>query len=72
MFLLFPYVTQLDLTGPLQLVHRVPGLTVALAAETRDPVPTDCGFSIVPTHTLESAPPADPLLVPRGFGITAA
>lgn len=68
-FLLFPRVTQLDMTGPLQVLHRVPGAAVHLVARTRDPVPTDCGFSIVPTVTTADAPRVDLLCVPGGFGV---
>ena len=38
-FLLFPNVTQLDLTGPAQVLSRVPGARTHLAWKTRDPVP---------------------------------
>jgi cyclohexyl-isocyanide hydratase len=67
-FLLFPDVTQLDLTGPAQVLSRVPGVRVEYVAATLDPVPTDCGFSIVPTTTIADASPADVLVVPGGDG----
>ncbi|ROP60804.1 DJ-1/PfpI family protein [Curtobacterium sp. ZW137] len=67
-FLLFPDVTQLDLTGPAQVLSRVPGARVQYVAATLDPVPTDCGFSIVPTATFADADPADVLVVPGGDG----
>ena len=66
--LLFPQVTQLDLTGPVQLFSRLPGATVDLVWHTLDPVPTDAGFAIVPTRTFADAPPADVLMVPGGQG----
>lgn len=66
--LLFPNVTQLDLTGPVQLFSRLPGATVDLAWHTLDPVPTDAGFSIVPTVTFANAPQADVIMVPGGQG----
>jgi cyclohexyl-isocyanide hydratase len=68
-FLLFPRVTQLDLTGPAQILGRVPGAQVHLAWKTRDPVPTDVGFTINPTTTFDDCPPLDVLCVPGGFGI---
>jgi len=70
-FLLFPNVTQLDLTGPAQVLSRVPGARVHLIWKTLDPVPTDVGFSICPTTTLDDSPPLDVLCVPGGFGIEA-
>jgi cyclohexyl-isocyanide hydratase len=33
-FVLFPNVTQLDFTGPLQVLSRLPGATVSIAAST--------------------------------------
>ena len=69
-FLLFPGVTQLDLTGPAQVLSRLPGASTILAARTADPVMTDCGFAIVPTATFADAPQADILCVPGGHGVT--
>ncbi|PPF63023.1 AraC family transcriptional regulator [Clavibacter michiganensis] len=64
----FPHVTQLDLTGPLQVLSRLPGAVVDVAWHRIEPVPTDSGFSLLPTTTLADAPPADVLLVPGGRG----
>lgn len=66
--LLFPQVTQLDLTGPVQLFSRLPDATVDLAWHRIEPVPTDAGFSILPTTTFGTAPQADVLMVPGGQG----
>lgn len=68
-FLLFPHVTQLDLTGPAQFLSRVPGAQVHLVWQSRDPVPTDVGFTINPTTTFADCPPLDVLCVSGGFGI---
>jgi len=68
-FLLFSHVTQLDLTGPAQILSRVPGAQVHLVWKTRAPVPTDVGFTINPTTTFEECPALDVLCVPGGFGI---
>lgn len=62
--LLFPDITQLDLTGPVQVFSRLPGARIELAWHTLDPVPTDAGFSIMPTTTFDDAPQADILMVP--------
>jgi cyclohexyl-isocyanide hydratase len=67
-FLLFPHLTQLDLTGPAQVLSRVPGARVEYVAATLDPVPSDCGLALVPTVTIEDAGPADVLVVPGGDG----
>ena len=50
-FVLFPGVTQLDMTGPAQVLSRLPDARVTVAAVTRDPVATDSGFALLPTAT---------------------
>lgn len=69
-FLLFPNVTQLDLTGPAQILSRLGNATLDLVWKTRDPVPTDAGFAIQPTATFADAPRADILCIPGGMGVT--
>jgi len=72
-FLLFPNVTQLDLTGPAQVLSRMgEGTRLDLVAATRDPVPTDAGFAILPTATFDEVTAADILCIPGGFGINGA
>jgi cyclohexyl-isocyanide hydratase len=71
-FILFPNVTQLDFTGPLQVLHRMPGATTHILAKTLDPVSSDCGLSLVPNGTFESAPALDMIVVPGGFGVVGA
>jgi cyclohexyl-isocyanide hydratase len=71
-FVLFPDLTQLDFTGPLQVLHRLPGSTTHILAKTRDPVPSDCGLSLVPTATFADCPQLDLLCVPGGFGVSGA
>jgi cyclohexyl-isocyanide hydratase len=71
-FLLFPDVTQLDLTGPAQVLSRLSDATIELVAKTRDPVRTDSGFALLPTATFADVPAAEILCVPGGFGTVAA
>ncbi|MEM9937297.1 MAG: DJ-1/PfpI family protein [Pseudomonadota bacterium] len=71
-FILFPNVTQLDFTGPLQVLHRMPGATTSIIAKTADPVPSDCGLGLMPTHTFDTAPKLDFICVPGGFGVVDA
>ena len=68
-FLLFPKVTQLDLTGPAQVLSRLGGARLELVWRDRGPVETDAGFSIVPTATFADVPAADILCVPGGMGV---
>lgn len=67
-FLLFPNVTQLDLTGPAQVLSRLGNATIDLVAKTADPVRTDAGFALLPTATFDAVETADILCVPGGFG----
>jgi len=66
--LLYPNVTQLDATGPAQVLSRVPGAKMHMIWKTHDPVPTDAGFSIVPTTTFADCPQLDLICVPGGGG----
>ncbi|MDH7974282.1 DJ-1/PfpI family protein [Sphingomonas sp. AR_OL41] len=69
-FLLFPGLTQLDLTGPAQFLSRMPGAQMDLVWKDREPVPTDAGFAIVPTATFDEVAAADILCVPGGIGVS--
>jgi cyclohexyl-isocyanide hydratase len=68
-FLLFPNVTQLDLSGPAQVLSRLGNTRLDLVWKSRDPVPTDAGFSIVPTASFAEVEAADILCVPGGIGV---
>ena len=68
-FLLFPNVTQLDLTGPAQVLSRLGNTRLDLVWKSREPVPTDTGFAIVPTATFDEVPSADIVCVPGGIGV---
>jgi cyclohexyl-isocyanide hydratase len=66
--LLFPGLTQLDLTGPFEVLHRVPGAEVHLLWKTLDPVAADSRLTLSPTATLDACPKLDVLFVPGGGG----
>lgn len=66
--LIFPRLTQLDMTGPYEVLARLPDTQVDLVAKTMDPVTTDRGMQIVPTVTYETCPPLDIVIVPGGPG----
>jgi cyclohexyl-isocyanide hydratase len=67
--LLFPRLTQLDLTGPFEVFSRTPGVTVHLIWKSLDSVTSDSGMSITPTATFADAPPLDIICVPGGPGV---
>ena len=69
--LIYPNLTQLDATGPAQVLARVPGATLHMIWKTRDPIPTDAGFSIVPNTTFADCPRLDVICVPGGGGQVA-
>jgi cyclohexyl-isocyanide hydratase len=66
--LIFPRLTQLDMTGPYEVLARLPNTQVDLVARTLAPVTTDRGMQIVPTVTYETCPPLDVVMVPGGPG----
>jgi cyclohexyl-isocyanide hydratase len=68
-FLLFPNLTQLDMTGPVQILSRVPNAKVHLVWKVLEPVVTDAGFTINPTVSFAECPQLDVLCVPGGFGV---
>lgn len=67
-FLVFPNVTQLDLTGPAQVLSRLGNTEVNLVWKDKEPVPTDAGFPLLPTATFDEIKRADILCVPGGLG----
>src|SRR5713101_9407825 len=67
--LVFPNLTQLDLTGPYEILARLPGSEVLLIWKSLDPVRSEHGLTILPNATFESCGPLDLVLVPGGAGI---
>jgi cyclohexyl-isocyanide hydratase len=66
--LVFPRLTQLDMTGPYEVLARLPNTKVLLVAHTMAPVKTDRGMEIVPSVTIAACPPLDLVMVPGGPG----
>lgn len=72
-FVIFPGLTQLDFTGPLPVLSRLPQSATHIAAKSKAPVPSDCGLDLVPTHTFANCPPLDLICVPGGnLGVVEA
>ena len=69
--ILFPNLTQLDLTGPHEVFARLPGTKVCLVAAALAPVRSERGLTISPDATFESAPALDIICVPGGPGVDA-
>src|SRR6266536_5484106 len=66
---IFPNLTQLDLTGPYEVFGRLPGTKVLLIEENLDPVKSDNGLMLTPDTTFDTSPQVDVLFVPGGRGI---
>jgi cyclohexyl-isocyanide hydratase len=68
-FVLFPGLTQLDLTGPYEVLARFPGASLHLVWKDLEPVRSDRGLTILPTDSFETCPALDLICVPGGPGI---
>jgi len=69
--LLYPGLTQLDLTAPFELFCRIPDAKVHLAWKDTKPVFADSGLGLLPTTALADMPQVDLLFVPGGSGQVA-
>ena len=64
--LTYPDMTLLDLVGPLQVWSLLPDVEIELVWKATDPVPTDCGLPVVPTHAFADASASTDLLFTGG------
>jgi cyclohexyl-isocyanide hydratase len=83
-FVIFPGITQLDFTGPFEVLSRLgtppsisapskfPQAKTHVVAKTMLPVSSDRGLSIIPTCTFETCPPLNLICVPGGAGVIEA
>jgi cyclohexyl-isocyanide hydratase len=83
-FVIFPGITQLDFTGPFEVLSRLgtpPSISVPsnfpqskthVVAKTMLPVSSDRGLSFLPTCTFENCPPLNLICVPGGAGVVEA
>jgi cyclohexyl-isocyanide hydratase len=66
---LFPRVTQLDVTAPYEVFTRMPDTRAQLVAARPGPLTSDCGLVLTPDSTFSQAPQFDVLFVPGGNGL---
>ena len=66
--LIFPKLTQLDLTGPVQVFSSVPGANLHLIWKRIEPVASDSVLTLTPTITFADCPQCDVICVPGGVG----
>ena len=64
--IIFPGMTQLDITGPHQVFALLPDTRVHLLWKTIEPVTSNEGMTILPTTTFDSCPSLDVVCVPGG------
>ncbi len=69
--LLFPDLTQLDLTGPYEVFTKFPNADVHLLWKTIEPVTAGGGMRLLPTATFAESPQLDLVCVPGGAGMNA-
>lgn len=67
-FLLYPHVTQLDLTGPAQVFAAADQAELYFVWKDLAPVRTDAALSLLPNATFATCPSLDLLCVPGGPG----
>jgi len=66
--LLFEGVDQIDLTGPFEVLSRIPNSTYRIYGKAAGPFRDVKGLQLTPDAVLADAPPLDVLHVPGGFG----
>ena len=69
-FALFPGVTQLDFTGPYQMLCALPGASVILASTEGGSITSNEGITFADLRKLADIPACDVVCVPGGRGVT--
>ncbi len=64
----FPGMTQLDVTGPFEVLARLPGARMHLLWKRIEPVTSDVGLTLLPTTTFDNCPALDVLCIGGGPG----
>ncbi|MEM1230158.1 MAG: DJ-1/PfpI family protein [Pseudomonadota bacterium] len=70
-FLLYPEVTQLDATGPAEVLGAMANARVHMLWKERVPVRAEVGFELLPTTAFADCPDLDVICVPGGAGLFA-
>jgi cyclohexyl-isocyanide hydratase len=66
--LIFPRLDQIDMTGPFEVLSRIPNSAIHVIAKTKSPVRDIQGLILTPEMSIAEAPELDVLLVPGGYG----
>ncbi len=71
-FALYPNITQLDFTAPLEVLARLPGASVRLASVAGGELGASGGLTFAHLERLEAVRECEVLCVPGGFGVAQA
>jgi transcriptional regulator GlxA family with amidase domain len=71
-FALYPGITQLDFTGPFEVLRRAPSARITLASRTGCEVSADSGLTFAGLSKLSDVADCDLICVPGGGGQAAA
>lgn len=69
-FLIYPNMTQLDFSGPAEVLGMMPDAEVTLVWKTIEPVSSDIGITFLPTATISDDIAYNMICVPGGFACT--
>ena len=71
-FILYPRLTQLDFTGPYEVLARMPGAEVIIASKDGGELATEMGLTFSRLRALADVDRADLIMIPGGPGQTEA
>lgn len=71
-FILYPRLTQLDFTGPYEVLARMPGAETIIASKEGGTLPTELGLTFTNLAKLADIDRADMIMIPGGPGQTEA
>jgi len=71
-FILYPRLTQLDFTGPYEVLARMPGAEIVLASKDGGELRTEMGLTFAHLTRMADVDRADMIMIPGGPGQTAA
>jgi cyclohexyl-isocyanide hydratase len=71
-FILYPRLTQLDFTGPYEVLGRMPGAEILIASKDGGTLVTEMGLTFADLRALADIESCDMIMVPGGPGQTEA
>lgn len=71
-FILYPRLTQLDFTGPYEVLARVPNTEIVIASKEGGALKTEMGLTFADLSKLADVDRADMIMIPGGPGQTDA